>query len=66
MYYLIFTVIIKKMFKMLDRLLNEAEERRIIQFLDKIAIEIEKKLKTAQISLNKMKLQNLVFNDDEL
>ena len=64
MYYLIFTVIIKKMFKMLDRLLNEAEERRIIQFLDKIAIEIEKKLKTAQISLNKMKLQNLVFNDD--
>jgi hypothetical protein len=64
MYHLIFTVIIKKMFKMLDRLLNEAEERRIIQFLDKIAIEIEKKLKTAQISLNKMKLQNLVFNDD--
>ena len=49
---------------MLDRLLNEAEERRIFQFLDKIVIEIEKKLKTAQLSLNKMKLQNLVFNDD--
>lgn len=64
MYYLISTIITKKMFKMLDRLLNEAEERRILQFLDKIAIEIEKKLKTAQISLNKMKLQNLVFNDD--